>query len=134
MTHGPSVLIADGDPDAQIILATIFRHEGFHVLAANTGQKALDLLQADPPSGVITELTLQHVDGLGVLRHVKALWPEVPVIILTAVNFAESTREAKEAGCAAFLLKPCAPQDVVRNLRLALASMSDAAVASGGHP
>jgi CheY-like chemotaxis protein len=116
-----SVLVADGDTDSVNILTTILRHEGFHVLTAATGSEAMDLLQAHTPTAVITNSTLGHVDGIAVLRHVKSQWPQVPVIILTATICPRSRREAEAAGCAAFLLKPRRPRDVVRERRTALA-------------
>jgi CheY-like chemotaxis protein len=127
-----SVLVADGDPDSLVILATILRHEGFHVIEAATGSEALELLRVHEPMAVITELPLRHADGMAVLRHVKSRWAHVPVIILTATICAEGRREAEAEGCAAFLLKPQTPREVVRGLRRALVPPSGAAV--GGAP
>jgi CheY-like chemotaxis protein len=125
-----SVLVADGDPDSLVILTTILRHEGFHVIEAATGSEALELLRVHEPTAVITDLTLRHADGIAVLRHVKSRWPHVPVIILTATVWAEGRRAAEAEGCAAFLMKPRTPRDVVRDLRGALVS----GAAAGGSP
>jgi CheY-like chemotaxis protein len=127
-----SVLVADGDPDSRIIVSTILRHEGFHVLEAATGSEALDLLHAHAPAAVITDLVLRHVDGIAVLRHVKSQWPQVPVIIFTAAMGAQGRSEAEAAGCAAFVLKPRAPRDIVRDLQGALAPVEGKAERKAG--
>jgi CheY-like chemotaxis protein len=112
-----SVLVADGDPDSLVILTTILRHEGFPVVEASTGPEALEQLRVHAPMAVSTALTLRDADGLAVLRHVKARWSHLPVIILTATISADHRREAEAEGCAAFLSKPRTPRDVVRDLR-----------------
>jgi two-component system, cell cycle response regulator DivK len=117
-----TVLVADADADSRIIYATILRHEGFSVLEARTGCEAVDLLSESPPDAVITELALTGVDGLDVLRHVINRWPasHIPVIILTATECDAIRERAEEAGCAAFVMKPRRPRDLVADLRLAL--------------
>jgi CheY-like chemotaxis protein len=123
-----SILVADGDPDSLTILATILRHEGFHVLEAATGADAMGLLQVHTPTAVITDSTLRHVDGIAVLRYVKSQWPQVPVIILTATMGAEIQRAAEAAGCAAYYLKPRTPREVVGDVRRAPAPRSEAVI------
>jgi two-component system, cell cycle response regulator DivK len=117
-----NVLIADGDDDSRVIYATILRHEGFNVIEASSGSEAMDLLRIHRPDAVITNMTLKGVDGLTLLRHVKAQWPllHLPVIVLTASIDANGRLQAEAAGCAAFLLKPRTPREVVNDLRLAL--------------
>jgi two-component system, cell cycle response regulator DivK len=117
-----TVVVADADADSRIIYATILRHEGFSVLVASTGFEAVDLISETPPDAVITELALTGVDGLDVLRHVINRWPasHIPVIILTATECDAIRERAEEAGCAAFVMKPRRPRDLVADLRLAL--------------
>jgi CheY-like chemotaxis protein len=121
-----TVLVADADADSRIIYATILRHEGFSVLVASTGSEAVDLISETPPDAVITELALTGVDGLEVLRHAAARWPasHIPVIILTAMVGDAIRERAEEAGCAAFIMKPRRPRDLVADLRFALEAPS----------
>jgi two-component system, cell cycle response regulator DivK len=117
-----TVLVADADADSRIIYGTILRHEGFSVLEARTGCEAVDLISEFPPDAVITELALAGVDGLEVLRHVTTRWPasRIPVIILTATADDAIRERAEEAGCAAFVVKPRRPRELVADLRLTL--------------
>jgi two-component system, cell cycle response regulator DivK len=121
-----TVLVADADADSRIIYATILRHEGFAVLEARTGCEAVDLISESPPDAVITELALTGVDGLDVLRHVTTRWPasHIPVIILTAMAGDAIRERAEQAGCAAFVVKPRRPRDLMADVRLALEPQS----------
>ncbi len=85
--HGmPRVLLVDDDPAILRLLEVNFRLEGFDVVAAGHGNEALAAAEAATPDAVILDLMLPGMDGLEILRRLRAL-PEtadVPVVLLTA--------------------------------------------------
>jgi CheY-like chemotaxis protein len=87
-TERQHILIVDDDPVLLRALSEILREEGHTVVTANGGRQGIDLARAaladkQPFTVVITDLGMPHVDGRQVARELKALAPELPVILLT---------------------------------------------------
>ena len=81
------VLIADDEPNLRRVLSAQLQRDGYAVTTASDGREAIDALDAADGRGfdvLITDLRMPKVDGMGVLRHVTASHPDVPVIIITA--------------------------------------------------
>ena len=78
------VLLADDEPAMRRRVKTILADLGCDVTEAEDGQKAIDALAGGPFDLVVTDLRMPEVDGLGVLREVRARFKHVPVIVVTA--------------------------------------------------
>ena len=86
--HRQHILVVDDDPVLLRALSEILREEGHTVVTANGGRQGIDLARAaladrQPFTVVITDLGMPHVDGRQVARELKALAPDLPVILLT---------------------------------------------------
>jgi two-component system cell cycle response regulator DivK len=94
--------------------AEMLRHAGYRVLEAGDGLDALAKAMAESPGLIVMDLVMPVLDGLEAIRHLKAdLRTEaIPVIALTGCAF-ERHEDAMHAGCEAYLVKPCAEQDLV---------------------
>ena len=79
-----NILIVDDDPTLLMLLGILLREEGFRVLAANSGEKALALLGTEKPEVVVTDLRMGGMDGLALFDAVRKSHPMLPVILLTA--------------------------------------------------
>jgi DNA-binding NtrC family response regulator len=80
-----NVLIVD---DNRMILSSLaahirFRLPDYHVLTAEDGQKAIDVLDINPVSLILTDLEMPNVDGFQVIKYAKKKCPHVPIIIMT---------------------------------------------------
>ncbi|HJQ01798.1 MAG TPA: response regulator transcription factor [Jatrophihabitans sp.] len=110
MTH---VLVVDDDPTlAEVILGYLERagHSGKHVV---DGPAALAAVQADVPALIVLDLMLPGIDGLEVCRRVRASHPEMPVLMLTALDEAEDRIAGLEVGADDYLAKPFSPRELV---------------------
>jgi two-component system response regulator PilR (NtrC family) len=80
--------------------------EGHDVAMAPNGQKAIELLDAQPFDLVITDLKMPKVDGIAVLKKARAVDPETQVLVITAFASHETAVEAMKAGAYDYLVKP----------------------------
>lgn len=108
-----SILIVDDEPDVAELFRQRFRREarqGTYVLHfAGSGEAALDLLadRIEPQLIVIlSDINMPGMDGLTLLREIKKVRPDVPVMMVTAYGDGERRRRASEYGAAEFITKP----------------------------
>jgi len=125
-----SILVVDDEPDVADLFRQCFRREarqGNYVLHfAYSGEEALDKLAAgiEPQLIVIlSDINMPAMDGLELLREIKARRPDLPVMMVTAYGDDERRRLAGEYGAAEFITKPV-DFDL---LRTQLRDLSDAA-------
>ena len=116
------VLIADCHSDSRSVYSTILQYSGFVVVEARNGAEALEMVSKHRPDAVITELTLPVIDGREVLRRLKQhpLTGHIPVLVVTTDPRSEVRRQVMEANCDRFVLKPCAPSELLEALRRVL--------------
>jgi CheY-like chemotaxis protein len=101
---GARVLVVDDDPSILDTVTSILVAEGFEVLAANGGEKALGLLRSWHPTLVLLDMRMPVMDGWAVARAMRESGSRVPIIVMTA---AESAKKwADEIGAAGHLAKP----------------------------
>jgi len=103
---GRRLLIAEDEPILRITMAEALEKEGWVVDVAEDGVKAVRLFEQHLHDVVLTDLLMPRMDGMEVLRRVKALQPETTVVIITAHGTVESAVEAMRQGAADFIAKP----------------------------
>jgi DNA-binding NtrC family response regulator len=108
------VLIVDDEPDVVDNWARVLARDGHECLTATDGKRALDLLQAQRPEIVLTDLKMPGIDGMAVLGHALELDPDALVIVITGHGSVESAVEAMRRGAFDYLLKPLPSNDVLR--------------------
>lgn len=120
-----SILIVDDEPDVANLFRQRFRREaqqGIYVLHfALSATEALDRLANDiePPLVVIlSDINMPGMDGLALLREIKARRPNLPVMMVTAYSDEERRRCAAEYGAAEFVTKPVDFDFLKERLRL----------------
>ncbi len=112
----PGLLVVDDDESALESLRQIFEHEGFAVSVARSGEEALDALRSDGHEVVLADLRMPGMDGLDLLRAIKAIRPETEVVIMTAFGTIEKAVEAMREGAYDFVTKPLKRPLVVRSV------------------
>jgi CheY-like chemotaxis protein len=108
-----SILVVDDEPDIAELFRQRFRHEthqGTYVLHfAESAEQAIGKLSdgIQPQLIVIlSDINMPGVDGLALLREIKTLRPDIPVMMVTAYGDEERRRRASEYGAAEFITKP----------------------------
>lgn len=99
-------LIADDDPALGIFLARSLEAEGHSICLAKDGQAAVDMFLAEPPDFTILDLNLPRKDGAEVLRFLRSVTEDLPILILTARNEVETRVKCLDMGADDCMLKP----------------------------
>lgn len=108
---GTKVLVVDDEPTVREVVVSYLRRDGHDVAEAADGTTALELLEAEPPDLVVLDMMLPGVNGLDILRRVRAT-SNIPVIMLTA-RAEESDRVAGlELGADDYVVKPFSPREL----------------------
>lgn len=104
-----TVLIADDEPQMVKILSAYFQKEGFDVLTANDGQKALDIFESNRIELAILDWMMPKIDGIEVCKYIKDN-SQTKVLILTAKGQTEDEIKALYSGADDYVRKPFDPQ------------------------
>lgn len=105
------VLLVDDSPDTLELLCALFGQYNCRVLAANSAQEALRLIETEPPRLIISDIGLPHVDGYEFIERVRRLpgMEQVPAIAISGYAMEEDRLRALQAGYAAHIPKPIEP-------------------------
>jgi len=125
----PLVLIVDDYQDAREMYAEYLEFSGFRVAEARNGAEAVEKAFALRPSVILMDLSLPVMDGWEATRRLKAdaRTRAIPVVALTGHALDGHSREAQDAGCDAYVTKPCLPDALVLEVRRMLATVAPAA-------
>ncbi|MFE9674519.1 SpoIIE family protein phosphatase [Streptomyces sp. NPDC006259] len=122
-TSGPvvpaRVLIADDNADMREYLTRILRGAGYHVEAVVDGYEALRAVRADAPELVVSDVMMPRLDGLSLVRELRAdtRTAAVPVLLLSARAGQEASIEGLQAGADDYLVKPFAAAELLARVR-----------------
>lgn len=114
------LLVIDDEPSVRETLALMLRKDGHVVATAADGEEGIELFQAaqlqgNPFNAVITDLGMPKLDGFSVARKIRALAPEIPVILLSGWGFRIRAEEMRDV-IDAVLIKPTTYQQIRRTL------------------
>lgn len=100
------ILVVDDETSMRQLLEITLRKEGYRVTTARSGSKALEAFEKAPYDLVISDIKMPDMSGVEVLRHVKGVAPETPVIMITAYSSAETAVDALRLGAYDYIAKP----------------------------
>ena len=103
---GPKILIVDDDQSLREFLEILLAKEGYGVYSAPSGQKALRLMDRENISLVISDVRMPGIDGMTLLKEIKAKHADVPVILITAFASLDTAMVAMKEGAWDYLTKP----------------------------
>lgn len=116
----PTVLAIDDSAETLQIVRYALQRGGFEVLTAASGEEALDVLSLRGlPHLVVCDLRMPGMDGFDVCRALYR-WSDLPVIMLTAVDEAETIVEGLQQHAEDYVVKPFAPEELVARARRVL--------------
>ena len=116
------VLVVEDYADARLMYEELLELSGYRVAGASTGHEAIELANRLAPDLILMDLSLPGIDGSEATRRLKRdpRTQAIPIIVLTGHSLASLSTEAKEAGCDAFIIKPCQPAALLEQIRALL--------------
>ncbi len=109
-----SVLIVEDDAHLREALADTLSGKDFSVLTADNGEAALDILKSSDVGLVLSDLQMKPMDGLELLDEIRASYPSLPAVLMTAHGTIENAVDVMRNGAADYLVKPFAADDLAR--------------------
>jgi DNA-binding response OmpR family regulator len=113
------VLVADDDEDILLLVTTRLRRDGFDVVSASSGDRALALARERKPAIAVLDIGMPGLDGLEVLEQIRAdeELSGTLVLLLTAKAQESDVRRGYEAGADAYVRKPFSPAELSKRVR-----------------
>ena len=124
--QAPLILIVDDFPDNREMYTQFLEFSGLRVAEAQNGMEALERAFDLLPDLIVMDLSLPGLDGWEATRRLKAdeRTRAIPVIALTGHALAGHSKGAMEAGCDAFITKPCLPERLLEEIQAMLRGRS----------
>lgn len=97
--YGKRILIVEDDADVRFVLSAVLGAAGFNVYEAGDGLEAVESLKRRRYDVLLTDYRMPRMDGLELLDVARAMWPDLPVIVVTgdSVSFKQHDRLSAEA-------------------------------------
>jgi two-component system response regulator AtoC len=118
----PRILVVDDDPGQRSLLETFLRAKGYRTQSVGSGEAALELLTTEPFSMMISDVRMAGMSGIETLRRVREKHHDLPVLLVTAFADIRSAVSAMRDGAVNYLAKPIDLDELIANVRSALAS------------
>ncbi len=124
MEASARILIIEDDPDGCVSLKDAVEDAGFEAMTAMNGNDGVNLFRTTHFDTVISDLVLPDIDGIEVLKKIRKINSQIPVIIITAYGTVPSSVRAIQAGAYDYLSKPLDLDELQLKLRRAVETVS----------
>ena len=118
MSNKIKIVLAEDNVTFALLLKFVLEKEGYELLSAVDGQKAIVLIEEHKPDIILTDIMMPFVDGLEVINHVREeLKLDTPIIFFSGDILGEKAVEAQKIGANDFMEKPFNPNDLITKIQ-----------------
>ncbi|HNS80553.1 MAG TPA: sigma-54 dependent transcriptional regulator [Kiritimatiellia bacterium] len=114
------ILLVDDEPSILSVLSTLLRAEGYEVVPALGGEKALEELKGKPFDLMISDIRMSPIDGMQLLKAARKDWPKMAVLMITAYGSVETAVGAMKVGAFDYITKPFKVDELLITVQRAL--------------
>ncbi|HEX6273251.1 MAG TPA: response regulator transcription factor [Polyangiaceae bacterium] len=114
------VLVVDDDERLYALIASYLEQNDVSPVSATNGRRALDMLEREAFDAVLLDVMMPGMDGLSVLKTLRARWSNLPVIMLTAKGDETDRVVGLELGADDYLAKPFSPRELLARMKAVL--------------
>jgi two-component system, chemotaxis family, chemotaxis protein CheY len=100
------ILVVDDAEFLRVRITKMLTADGFEVVEAENGLKAIEAFKANKPDMVLMDITMPEMDGLSALKELRKIDPNAKVVMLTALGQESVVLEAVKSGAKDFVVKP----------------------------
>lgn len=111
------VIVVD---DERIVLESckrILGEDGFEVTTATSAEKAMESMHGGTFSLALIDVKMPGRDGMSLMRDLKKMWPDIPVIVMSGYVTSETMEEVSRMNAATFIAKPFTPDELLSAVR-----------------
>jgi DNA-binding NtrC family response regulator len=101
-----SILVVDDELLIRDLLYDFFSEQGWDIVVAESGDRALELLKEKNIDVVLTDIKMPEMDGLSLVSHVKQTHPDIPIVVMTGYPSVDSAVAALRSKVADYVVKP----------------------------
>ena len=116
-----TVLIVDDEKNYPLILSAVLEEEGFETLTANSGKAALEIIESSDIDLILTDMKMPEMDGIELLKRIKKIDPDLPVIVMTAHGTVDKAVDAMQEGAYTYIQKPFDNERMILYVKKAIA-------------
>jgi len=120
MAEPRCILVAEDDPSLNRLISFKLEKEGCRVIATTDGKAALKAGLEEEVDAVVLDIMMPFLDGIQVLKKIRAAKPHLPVIVLSVKSRENDLHQALELGANDYMTKPFQPGDLIENLKKAM--------------
>ncbi len=120
MENEKKLLVIDDEPAIREGVRRILESESFQVETFASGHAALERIKQEPFDLVITDLKMPGISGMEVLKAIKEIQPDLPVIFITGYSSVDSAVEVMKLGAVDYIAKPFTPEEMLQTVKTAL--------------
>jgi len=118
-----TILVVDDDDGIRLVMKAILEQDGFTIVEAGDGESALEIALADPPDLIFLDLMMPGIDGIEVLKRLRADERTAKVdIVVVSARGAEGRPDAMAAGADDYFEKPFSPLALLQTVERRLGS------------
>lgn len=114
------ILLVDDEVDFIDLLKMRLEAGGYDVITSNNGKDALDRFKKDKPDAILLDIMMPELDGLSVLKQIRAQDAALPVFIVTAFSNEERVKAASKLNATGFIVKTQDLSKEVKNMTEAI--------------
>ncbi len=113
--HGETILVVDDEPEIVNVIEAILKQNGWEVVKAVDGLEgvAAFLHHSDKIRAVVTDMVMPNLDGLGLIRSIRKLAPDLPIMVSSGYSNEQSREALSELRVSAFLKKPFSARQLI---------------------
>ena len=116
----PRILIVDDEPQIRGVVRAILETAHYEIDDCDDGSRALDKMAAWKPDLVITDLVMPDQEGIGLIRRLRQVYPDVGIIAMSGARGGAYLPVAKTMGASATITKPFDPKTLLAQVRQVL--------------
>jgi putative nucleotidyltransferase with HDIG domain len=114
------VLVVDDETHVRAMMGSTLERQGYEVSLASSGREALEMLERNTFDLVLTDIVMQDVNGIALLERIHAQYPNLPVVMVTAIHDISVAIDSMRRGAYDYLLKPFERDHLLNTVRRAM--------------
>jgi CheY-like chemotaxis protein len=120
---GPTILVAEDMEDNYNLLEIILKKD-YNIIRAHDGIEAVTLNEEQSPDLILMDMKMPNMDGFDATRIIHEVYPETPIVAISAYAYDSDIKKAMDAGCIDFISKPFKALDLLKTINKYLESLS----------